>query len=184
MLVAFAAVSIVGCGGTQYLKDGDVKGSMEWGPREIKDTVDKMVGSMYTFLKQEYKKPALIQVKPILNKTSEHIETNLVADELTTNLIQKRIKFIDRTRTKEAIKEMEDGMTGMIDPASAVPVGNLKSPNMYLYGAIRDQWVTVGSKRIQYLLVTLQLNSLATSETLWQDQKKFIKATSKSEFSF
>jgi hypothetical protein len=94
------------------------------------------------------------------------------------------VKFIDDTLTPDAIKEMEKGMTGMMDPESAVPVGGLKSPNMYLTGDIRDNVRTVGSKTVQYLVVTLKLYNLRTQVIEWQDQQEFLKSSSKGKISF
>jgi uncharacterized protein (TIGR02722 family) len=176
---------LVSCGGgTQYRDAKEDKGSREWGPREVKTTVGKMVGSMYKFLKEEYKSPTFIEVRNFRNKTSEHIDTKIVSDEITTNLIKKRIKFVDQTLTEDAVKEMEKGMTGMIDPDSAVPAGMLKSPNLYLTGDIRDNVRTVGNKTVQYLVVTMQLISLKTNVVEWQDQQEFLKASKKNKITF
>ncbi len=178
------AFVITGCGGTQYRDVNEDEGSMEWGPKEIKMTVNKMVTSMYGFLKNEWKRPSFVQVKRFRNKTSEHIDTKMISDEIATNLIKKRIRFIDQSLTQDALKEMEQGMTGLIDPDSAIPIGMLKSPNMYLTGDIRDNVRTVGGKRLQYLVVTLKLVSLKTNLVEWQDQNQFLKATSKDKYSF
>ena len=173
---------LVSCGGgTQYRDPAADEGSMEWGPREVKNTVGKMVGSMIKFVKEEWKKPAFLQIKKFRNRTSEHIDTKMITDEIATNLIKKRVRFIDRSLTKDALKEMEMGMTGMIDPDSAISPGNLKSPNMYLTGDIRDNVRTVGGKRVQYLVVTMKLIKLSTGMTEWQEQKKFLKASSKTK---
>ena len=41
---------LIGCGGgTQYKDASKDEGSREWGPKEIKLTVDKMVSSLYVF---------------------------------------------------------------------------------------------------------------------------------------
>lgn len=185
LLYFTAALVLLGCGGgVQYRDASQDKGSREWGPKEIKTTVNTMVTSMYNFLKDEYKKPAFIEVRNFRNKTSEHIDTQMIADEITTNMIKKRIKFIDQSLTQDAIKEMEKGMTGMIDPDSAVPVGMLKSPNFYLSGNIRDNVRTVGGKSLQYVVVTMQLIDLKTNVVAWQDQQEFLKASSKTKVSF
>ena len=76
--------------------------------------------------------------KKFRNRTSEHIDTDMITSEIQTKLIKKRIKFIDDALDQDALKEMEKGMTGLIDPNNAIPVGQLKSPNMYLTGDIRD----------------------------------------------
>jgi uncharacterized protein (TIGR02722 family) len=176
---------LIGCGGgTQYKDASKDTGSMEWGPREIKVTVDKMVSSLYIFLKDEYKKPSFIQVKKFQNRTSEHIDTDLIVSELQTKLIQKRIKFIDDSLEAEAMKEIEKGMTGMVDPDSAIPAGELKSPNLYLTGDIRENVRYIDGKKVQYLKVTLRLNNLRTNVVEWQDQQEFLKSSKSDKISF
>lgn len=185
IIAALLFLFLVGCGGgTQYQDVDKAEGSMEWGPKEIKSTTAKMVGSLYTFLKDEWKKPAFIQVKKFRNSTSEHIDTELIVSEIQTRLIQKRIKFIDDSLEAEALKEIEKGMTGMVDPDSAIPAGELKSPNFYLTGDIRENVRYVNGKKVQYLKVTLKLISLRTNQTEWQDQHEFLKSTKSDKISF
>jgi len=170
---------LLSCGGgaTQYRDPAKDRGSAAWGPREIKSTVNKMVTSLHTYLKDDWAKPVIIQNQPIRNRTSEHIDTQIVANEIVTSLMQKRITFIDRSMTDEAIKEMELGMTGLVDPDSAIPMGELKSPNFYLYGEISDNVRFVGKRQVQYLVVTLKLTQLRTGMVMWQDQKEFLKSS-------
>lgn len=179
------AVFLVSCGGgTEYRDAAKDTGSMEWGPREIKTTVNKMVADLYDYLKNEWKNPTIIQVQKIRNRTSEHIDTAMLSNEIVTNLIQKRIKFIDDTHTNEALEEMERGMSGLIDPEYAVPMGEMKSPNMYLFGEISDNVRNEGKKRLQYLVVTMKLTNLRTRELMWQQQQEFLKATTTNGVSF
>lgn len=180
------ALSIVmaGCSSTQYRDASKDKGSMEWGPREIKTTVNTMVNSMHGYLKNEWKQAALIKVQRIKNETAEHIDTQILADEIVNNLVKMRIKFVDDSFTKEAIKEIEKGMTGMIDPDSAIPAGELKSPNLFLYGDIRENVRFVSGKRLQYLVVTLKLKELRTGMQMWQDRQEFLKASKTDRISF
>ncbi|MCL1865729.1 MAG: penicillin-binding protein activator LpoB [Spirochaetes bacterium] len=182
--IAFLTL-LIGCGGSTTYKDpSKATGSMEWGPKEIKVTVDKMVTSLYSFLKDEYKKPAFIQVKRFQNKTSEHIDTALISNEIQTKLIQKRIKFIDDSLEADALKEMEKGMTGLVNPDDAIPIGELKSPNLYLTGDIRENVRYVNGRTVQYLQVTLRLNSLRTNVVEWQEQQEFLKSTKSNKVSF
>lgn len=175
---------ITGCGGTQYRDPASDRGSREWGPREIRTTVDSAVSSLHKYLKNDWKAPALIEVQRIRNDTAEHIDTNILSNEIVTNLMQKRIQFIDRQYTQEALKEIEMGMTGMIDPESAIPAGQLKSPNFYLYGVISENVRYDRGRRIQYLVVTLTLREIATGIIRWQDQQEFLKSTKTDRISF
>ena len=177
---------LIGCGGggTSYKDPVKAAGSMEWGPKEIKITVDKMVNSLYSFLKDDYKQSVFIQVKRFQNRTSEHIDTSLISNEIQTQLIQKRIKFIDDSLESEALKEMEKGMTGLVNPDDAIPIGELKSPNLYLTGEIRENVRYVNGRNVQFLQVTLRLNSLRTNVVEWQDQQEFLKSTKSDRISF
>lgn len=169
--------------GTQYLKPGHDKGSSEWGPREIKTTVDKMVSSLYKLLKST-KKSAYLDVTRIRNRTSEHIDTKMLSNELITNLIKKRIKFIDRSKRNIAMKEIQMGQTGIISEDSAIPAGALKSPNYILSGDVTDNVRYVSGNRVQYLVTTLRLTEIATGEVVWQEQKKFLKSTKEHKMSW
>lgn len=183
-IIIASAIVLIGCGSTQYRDASKDKGSMEWGPREIKTTVNKMVGSLYNYLKDDWKQPAMIKTQRIKNDTAEHIDTKMLADEIVTNLIQQRIQFVDDSYTKEQIQEMEKGMTGLVDPDSAIPVGNLKSPNFFLFGTINENVRYVGGKKLQYLVVTLTMKELKTGLLKWQDRQEFLKATTTDRISF
>ncbi|MBP7739051.1 MAG: hypothetical protein KA369_23990 [Spirochaetes bacterium] len=178
------SILLIGCGSTQYRDASKDKGSMEWGPREIKTTVNKMVGSLYNYLKADWKQPALIKVQRIKNDTADHIDTKMLADEMVTSLIQMRIQFIEESYTKESISEMEKGMTGLIDPDSAIPAGNLRSPNFFLFGNINENVRYVNGKKVQYLTVTLSMKELKTGLTRWQDRQEFLKATTTDRIDF
>ena len=183
-LIIAVSIMLIGCSGTQYRDASKDKGSMEWGPREIKTTVSKMVSSLYGYLKNDWNQAALIKVQRIKNDTAEHIDTKMLADEIVTSLIQMRIQFIEESYTKEAIEEMGRGMTGLIDPDSAIPAGNLKSPNFFLYGTINENVRYVGGKKVQYLTVTLSMKELKTGVTRWQERQEFLKATATDRIDF
>ena len=171
-------------GGTQYRDPSQDQGSMEWGPREIKTTVNTMVNDLYDYLKNDWKNAAILQVQKIRNRTTEHIDTAMLSNEIVTNLIQKRIMFIDDTYTKEALEEIERGMTGLIDPSFAIPMGEMKSPNFYLFGEISDNVRNDGKKRLQYLVVTMSLTNIRTRQLMWRQQQEFLKATTTNKVSF
>ncbi|MBN1495606.1 MAG: hypothetical protein JXA07_02480 [Spirochaetes bacterium] len=184
LLLMAASILLAGCSGTQYRDASKDKGSMEWGPREIKTTVNKMVASLHSYLKDDWARPALIRVQRIKNDTAEHIDTRLLVNEIVTSLIQKRIQFTEESYTKESIEEMERGMTGLIDPDSAIPAGNLMSPNFFLYGNINENVRYVGRNKVQYLTVTLAIKELKTGIIRWQDRQEFLKATATDQIKF
>jgi uncharacterized protein (TIGR02722 family) len=184
LLIIAISILAISCGSTQYRDPSKDKGSEEFGAREYKTTANKMVGSLYNYLKIEWNKPALIRTERIKNDTSEHIDTKFLADEIVNSLVQKRIEFLDASLTKEQIKEIEKGMTGLIDPDSAVPAGNLKSPNFFLSGNISEKVLFDSGKKIQYLVVTMKLIEVKTGQLRWQDRQEFLKATPTTKISY
>ncbi|MCP4136116.1 MAG: hypothetical protein GY754_34415 [bacterium] len=87
------------------------------------------------------------------------------------------MEFSDDELAEDINTEKIKGQIGLIDPDSAIPAGELKSPNMYLYGEISDTVRYVNDKKLQYLVITLKLKSLETGKQLWQDQKEILKAS-------
>ena len=178
-------ILVVSCGGgVQYEDPNKAAGSREWGPKEIKATADVVVKSLYAFLKDDWKKPAFIQVKKFRNKTSDHIETDLLISEIRSRLIKQRITFIDDSLDAEALEEIEKGQTGLIDPDSAIPTGEMKSPNLYLSGSITDSVDESGGKRRQYLKVSFTLNEIKTRIQVWEENKDFYKISKSDQIGF
>lgn len=168
---------------TAYINPNSDKGSSQWGPREIIQTSNKMVNSLYDYLKKN-SAPAFLDFEKLRNKTSEHIDTSMLANEISTELIRRKIKFIDRTQTEATIKEIEIGQTGLVDQDSAIPAGELKSPNYTLNGEISENLRYVDGSRVQYLIVTLKLINVATTEVVWQEKQEFLKSTKENKYSW
>jgi len=183
ILIIIVGFAMQCASGTQYRKVSSDEGSGEWGPKEVQETVNTMVGALEVYLKQN-EKAVFIQLNAIKNRTSEHIDTKMLADKIATSLVQRKIRFIDVSQRDAALKEIETGQTGIIDSDSAVAAGQLKSPNFFITGDITDNQRHVDGKRIQYLVVTLKLVAVATTEVKWQNQKEFLKETKEDNYTW
>jgi hypothetical protein len=170
-----------GCASTQYVDSRKDKGSRTWGAKEINETVDTMVESLYTTLKG-LNKDTLIAVNKIRNRTSEHIDTQMIANELSTRLIKRGIPFIDKSHRGESIKEIEFGQTGMVDSESAISAGKLKSPNYELTGDVTDNVTYEGNQKKQFIIVTLKLVEVETTAVVWQERQEFMKVSSEERY--
>lgn len=175
-LVIVIFLSHCASGDTRYSDPNSSQGTMEWGPLEIRETVHSFVGSIFEFLKST-NEPAYLELQKIANRSSEHIDTVSLANEISTNLIKKKIHFVDRSQRIDSIKEAQLGKTGLIDSESAVPLGQLKSPNFKLSGEISDNVRYIQGEKTQYIVITLRLFRLSTGTIVWQDEKKFLKST-------
>lgn len=178
LILFFLFPAFPGCSTAGYARVERAEPTPEWGPAEIAGTVELMVGSVQDYFNRSREKPFIELVK-IQNKSSEHIDTGMLANEIATNLIKKKIVFIDRRERIDAIKEIEMGQKGMVNSASQIQAGEFVSPNFKLSGEISDNVRYDGSNKIQYIVVTLRLLKLSTGTIEWQEEKKFLKITKK-----
>jgi outer membrane protein OmpA-like peptidoglycan-associated protein len=91
--------------------------------------------------------------------------SNAITEALTTSLIKNTgLPFVERLNLEKALKEMEIGMTGIIDPATAVPVGKLAGATQLIIGSFRtqDTNITVFTKIIDTENGLIVANETAT----------------------
>ncbi|MBN1533966.1 MAG: hypothetical protein JXA20_14950 [Spirochaetes bacterium] len=175
----------MGCGGgVQYRDASTDKGGREWGPKEINETTRAMVDSIYDFLKNDWKGSAIIRLKRVQNKSSQHVQTKLLSDSIITSLVKKKIAIEEDDFIKDTLQEIEKSQAGLVDENYSIPVGTLRSPNFLLSGTIHDNVRYEGRKEIQYIVVTFKLTNLATGQRAWSDQKEFYKVGSTRSISF
>jgi PBP1b-binding outer membrane lipoprotein LpoB len=160
---------------TAYQDPAMPAGARGWGAYEVKETARAMVSDLNTHLSSK-DEPILIAFKPIRNRTSEHIDTEMLANQIRASLIEKKIYFVQLNLRGEIIQEMALGQSGVIDE-SAIPIGNLKSPNYYLEGVITDTTNYVEGRSVQYIVVTLNLTRTRTGVMEWTRNKEFLKST-------
>ncbi|HMV44779.1 MAG TPA: penicillin-binding protein activator LpoB [Leptospiraceae bacterium] len=182
MKVIFIIIFLfISCASTRYINPEESEPTREWGPTEISATVDTMVVSVQNYFETTKEKP-YIELNKIQNKTSEHIDTGMLANEISTNLIKRKIVFVDRSHRGDALKEMELGQRGIVSANSALPTGEFLSPNFKLNGEITDNVRYVNEEKVQYIVVTLRLLKLSTGGVVWQDEKKFLKVSTNQKF--
>ena len=177
----FFSLFFLSCASTHYVSPSDAEPSREWGPTEVSATVDLMVASAQSYFETSKERP-FIELNKIQNKTSEHINTNMLANEIATSLIKRKIVFVDRSQRADAIKEMELSQRGMVRANSAIPTGEFVSPNFKLSGEITDNVRYVDGEKNQYIVVTLRLLKLSTGSITWQEEKKFLKVSKNATF--
>lgn len=182
MIISLLSVLFLACGrSVQYRSVAEDEGGRTWGAREIKESTEKIVSSLYNYLKST-RKPAFLAVKKIRNRTAEHIDTKLLADEITSQLIRRGIRFIDISARGDSLKEIELSQTGLT--SGGPDAGELKSPNYFLAGEITESVRFDDGQKVQYLLVTFRLIDVATTEIKWQDQKRFLKVSDNEKLSW
>ncbi len=155
-----------------FLKED--KSSTEWGPREIIETTEQVSSSLNQFLIKNNSN--VIEIGKFKNKTSEHIDTELLTKELMNSLIKNQIRFVDRTKRKLALEETELSQKGLTEKEIKL---SIDVPEYILECTILDNVRYIDKNKVQYINVSFGLIKLSTSSVVWQENKNFIKETKK-----
>lgn len=180
-VILFISFGLFHCGlveKTRYMDSSkESNPSMEWGPAEIKSTVNTMVSSLSSFLQSKGKAKTYLELEQVSNRSSEHIDTSIITNEISTNLLKKSILFVDRSKRQDALNEAKLAMQGVTKREASIEAGNIVSPEYILSGVINDNVRYVDGNKVQYILITLRLTEVASTAIVWQEEKKFIKET-------
>jgi predicted nuclease with TOPRIM domain len=155
----------------------------EWGPLEINKTSTYITDKLSEYLKNNTSKPFLEFLK-IENKSSEHIDSSLLENEIKSKLIKNKITFIDKSKRKDTLKEIELDMRGIVDEKSKIRAGYLLSPSYQLKGDINDVVRYINGEKKQLLIINFTLLNIETNAIDWQESKRFSKNINTSRIGF
>ena len=97
------------------------------------------------------------------DKSYDYLE-NTIPEAIITNLAKGgNVEIVERSRLTEALKEMELGMTGVIDEQTAIEVGKAVGANAILLGS----FVSIGDViRINARLIDVETSRILKAETV------------------
>lgn len=110
---------------------------------------------------------ALLSIK---NKTSEHIDTDMVADKLQIELLRAgTLRFVDRSKIREMAHEFDLGGSGFVDPSRAKSAGKALGADYFLYGELGSIKKSEGKTQLNYYRLSMKLTDAETNEIVWAD---------------
>ena len=179
-----ALVLQVGCGHKQFTKgeyDDDVEDtnllSDKWSETDMQQTVKTLVGSLVGHRTiAGAKKPPIVIVTKLQNKTSEHIDTQSVMDMVRVELTNSgQVRFVDKAAREDIADEYDYHESGMVSKDSAKGRGGQVGADYILNGRLDSIVQQVGKRKTVYYKVTLNLTNLRTSLIEWTGQKQIRK---------
>lgn len=137
----------------------------------------KMVDSMSTHpsFQQIPGRPLLI-IGKVKNNTSEHIDMNSLADKVRVNLMrQGKFAFVNKDAREEIAQEYEYQQSGYVKAGEAKGPGQQASADYLLTGSISSIIQEVGSDKLVYYKMTMELTNLKSGVIEWTDEKELRK---------
>ncbi|MCK4307346.1 penicillin-binding protein activator LpoB [candidate division WOR-3 bacterium] len=176
---------LAGCATTTYVRSDEVTEVDEtFTDTDLKLMSEKMVQSIAELAVIKHRDaPPKIAMLNIGNRTSQHIDTEGIAEKIMVALLKTgAVRFVDRNLLKKMAREKALVETQQIDVQDAVMLGQLVGANYFLAGDIMSIEKKKGTTYIAYYKLTLKLVDVKTSEIVWADEKEIKKSAKKGFF--
>jgi uncharacterized protein (TIGR02722 family) len=183
-LIAFGCVvGLSGCGPKAYVKgeydEVQTENNMNdlWSETDMQKVVADLVASMTTHPEiSNAKKPPIVMVTKLQNKTSEHIDTQSVMDMVRVELSRGgRVAFVDKEARDDVAEEYGYQNSGMVSDVSKKGPGGQVGADFIINGRLDSIVQEVGKEKTVYYKVTLNLTNLKTNVISWTDYKQIRK---------
>jgi hypothetical protein len=169
------AVLLMGCAGTSvYVAPGE---TTQMGADFSDTDMRTMAQSMYNSLQSRLVKirapeepTPVVALLRVDNRTSEHIDTDMIADKLQVELLRAgTLRFVDRSRIKDMAREFDLGGSGFIDPDKAKSAGKALGADYFLYGELGSIKKSEGKTALNYYRLSMKMTNLETDELVWAE---------------
>jgi len=173
-----------GCGPKAFVKgeyDDDVTKENNlndlWSETDMQKVVQDLVTSMMKSRAiSAAKKPPIVMVTRLQNKTDEQIDTESIMDMVRVELQKDgRVAFVDRQAREDVAAEYEYQGSGMVSEETRKGPGGQTGADYIINGRLDSIVQQVGKDKSVYYKVTLNLTNLQTNVISWSDHKQLRK---------
>lgn len=190
---AAAALFISGCGPKQFVK-GDYDNNVNdtnllndrWSESDMQNAVRDLVASAtghYSI--SSAKRPPVMMVTRLQNKTSEHIDTQSITDMVRVELMRGgRVAFVDKAARDDIAEEYNYQNSGMVSRETKKGPGGQTGADFILNGRLDSIVQQAGRDKSVYYKMTLNMTNLKTGVIVWSDYKQIRKRFKKQRVGF
>ncbi len=184
VVIAIAGSSMLtGCGPKAFVR-GEYEDPQEennlndlWSETDMQKVVADLVASMINHNEiANAKRPPLVMITKLQNKTGEVIDTQNVMDMVRVELSRGgRVAFVNREAREDVAAEYEYQGSGMVSEESKKGKGGQLGADFIIDGRLDSIVQQAGKDKTVYYKVTLQLTNLKTNVIAWTDYKQIRK---------
>jgi penicillin-binding protein activator len=177
-------LSLASCGPKAFVKgdyDKDVERENllndQWSETDMQKAVKDLVDSLIAHPSiAAAKRPPLVMVTNLQNKTSEHIDTQNIMDMVRVELMNRgRVAFVDKEARDDVAKEYEYQNSGMVSEGTKKGPGKQSGAEFIINGRLDSIVQEVGKDKSVYYKLTLNLTNLDTNVISWSNYKQMRK---------
>ncbi len=192
MGLGVAALMITGCATTPAVREvaldrAPITSKLE--PQDVRRTVEKMAESLLSApgVREAVggKRPVL-DVEPLKNRTTQHVDMISVTDSLRMQLLRSGMfRFVDKATSGTDIEFMDaQANLGLTDQKKAIKPGQQSAAQMFLTGALTEMKTQVGRTTDQYFKFSMVLKDLRSGELIWADEQEIRKESTRPRVGF
>ena len=193
IVVVLVATGLTACGPSAFVK-GDYDKNVEdtnlltdkWSESDMQNVVKSLVKSATSHYSiASSRRPPVVMVTRLQNKTSEHIDTQSVMDMVRVELMRGgRVSFIDKAAREDIKKEYDYQGSGMVARESKKGPGGQTGADFIINGRLDSIVQQAGRDKTVYYKITLNMTNLKTGVMVWSDYKQIRKKFRKQRVGF
>jgi uncharacterized protein (TIGR02722 family) len=187
-LVGFLVLTLTACGSRDFVRGGYDENVEEanllndkWSESDMQKATKELVASALSHNSiANAKRPPIVMVTKLQNKTSEHIDTQSITDMLTVELQGSgKVQFVDKAAREDIAEEYDYQGGGSVSRETQKKKGNQVGADLILNGRIDSIVQQAGKDKTVYYKVTLNMTNLSTGLIVWTNHKQIRKAYKK-----
>ncbi len=182
--VMISAFAMTACGPRQFVKgqyDENVEDTNlltdKWSESDMQSAVRDLVASATAHPSiAQAKRPPIVMVTRLQNKTSEHIDTQSIADMFTAELMRSgKTQFVDKAAREDIAEEYDYQDSGMVSRETKKGKGGQIGADFIMNGRLDSIVQEAGKDKTVYYKMTMNLTNLKTGLIQWTDYKQLRK---------
>jgi uncharacterized protein (TIGR02722 family) len=179
-----SAFVFTACGPREFVKgqyDENVEDTNlltdKWSESDMQSAVRDLVASATAHRAiATAKRPPIVMVTRLQNKTSEHIDTQSIADMFTAELMRSgKTQFVDKSAREDIAEEYDYQDSGMVNRETKKGKGGQIGADFIMNGRLDSIVQEAGKDKTVYYKMTMNLTNLKTGLIEWTDYKQLRK---------
>lgn len=183
-LILVSSLGLSACGPKAFVKgeyDEDVEGTNlltdKWSESDMQNAVSDLVKSATSHPAiKNAKRPPIVMVTRLQNKTDEHIDTQSITDMFQVELMKSgSVTFVDKAAREDISEEYDYQDSGMVSRETKKGKGNQVGADFIMNGRLDSIVQQAGKDKTVYYKMTMNMTNLSTGLIVWTDQKQIRK---------
>jgi uncharacterized protein (TIGR02722 family) len=178
------ALGLTACGPREFVKgqyDQNVEDANlltdKWSESDMQQAVRDLVQSAVSHPAiSNSKRPPIVMVTRLQNKTSEHIDTQSITDMFQVELMRSgKVTFVDKAAREDIAEEYDYQDSGMVNRETQKGKGGQVGADFIMNGRLDSIVQEAGKDKTVYYKLTMNLTNLKTGLIQWTDHKQIRK---------